>query len=318
MEAETAELLFKKIMILNEHVWEQRAPKPKVEKWLQNFSGRFSSPEVEQAHALFWLSQFMYFGARELRVLIRALYRDLYLRPVIREVRGRLGKGASDSDLALAVADAIDKTKFFGVGNPSESGTHLLYYFRQENSLQKHHFMDAVQIFSRGADGSRRIKKPEVERYVFLDDICGSGDTAVDYSEQVLTDLKALSPGVIVSYYCLFATKDGMRRVRDESLFGSQCGAVYELDETYKCLSEKSRYFGGDLHPGIDRKIACDLVKLYGDLLDPAYATGWKDSQMLMGFHHNTPDNTLGMVWFDSDWGGSLPWAPMFKRYPKV
>lgn len=319
MDESARESLLKKIMVLNEHVWEQRASLPRVESWLRNFDGKTESVEVEQLHALYWLAQFMYFGTREIRVLVRALYRDLFLRPVILETRKKLGVNVSDVDLARGVSDELDKTRFFGVGNPSESGAHILYYFRQENMLQKQHFMDAVQIFSRGASGERKLRKPEVERYVFLDDICGSGDTAVDYSGVVLDDLLALNPSASVSYYCIFATSGGMKRVREESRFGNSCGAVYELDDSYRCLSPKSRYFSGTLMEGIDPNVACRMARHYGNLLHPDYAAGWRDSQMLMGFHHNIPDNTLAMMWWDGAWNKAGPaWTPMFKRYPKV
>jgi hypothetical protein len=315
---DTHEKLMKKIMILNDRVWEKRIPRTKVEKWLENFTGKFADVDKERLHALYWLSQFMYFGSREIRVLLKSLYRDLYLRPMIQDIRATSPKGITDADLKTAVEDELAHTRFFGVGNPSESGVHLLYYFRQENVLGKSAFMDAVQIFTRTQTSSSKIlRKPDVRRYVFLDDICGSGDTAIDYSSEVLKDLLALNPEAKAAYYCLFATSDGLKNVQQKSLFGKNCGAVYELDKSYRCLSVESRYFNSDQYPLIDKVLACELVNEYGKLLNPKYATGWKDSQMLMGFHHNTPDNTIGMIWADSVWGCSIPWAPIFKRYPK-
>ena len=38
----------------------------------------------------------------------------------------------------------------------------------------------------------------------------------------------------------------------------------------------------------------------------PADALGFEDSQLLIGFHHNTPDNTLPIIWFDEP--GGVPW----------
>lgn len=318
MSADTEEQLFDKIMVLNEHLWESRVPKVRIERWLSNFDGRVAPQNIERIHALFWLSQFMYFGSREIRVLIRSMYRDLYLRPLIQDVRRTLSAGATLEDLKTAVSDELAKTRFFGLGNPSESGVHLLYYFRQENQLQKESFMDAVRIFGRDASNVRQLRKPELTRYVFLDDICGSGDTAIDYSKEVVAELQARAPHAIVSYYCLFATRDGMDRVRNESRFGSNCGAVYELESSYRCLTPGNRHFAGNVLPDIDEGTAFRVAREYGYLLDPRYAAGWKDSQMLLGFHHNTPDNTIGIMWFDSDWNGSsIPWMPLFKRYPK-
>lgn len=319
--SETYEKLIKRVMVLNERVWEGRVPMPKIKKWLDNFTGQVTDPETERLHALFWLSQFMYFGSREIRVLLRSVYRDLYLCPMIHEVRATLPSDASDEDIQRAIEQSIKETTFLGVGNPSESGVHLLYYFRQENRLDKKNFTDTVQIFrktnapSNGMD--RELRDPSIRRYVFLDDVCGSGETAVIYSREVLSDILRIDPSAKVYYLCIFASSDGLNFVRDESLFKENCAAVFELDRTYRCLSEFSRYFQPKEYPEIDPDIARRLVETYGNELDPRFASGFGDSQMLLGFHHNTPDNTLCIMWHDHTVHGGGTWTPIFKRYPK-
>jgi hypothetical protein len=320
---ETYEKLIERIMVLNDRVWEGRVPRAKIDQWLGNFTGRVADVDVERLHALFWLSQFMYFGSREIRVLLRSLYRDLYLCPMIQEVRSSLPPEADLATLRVAVKREVANTRFFGVGNPSESGVHLLYYFRQENRLDKSNFMDAVQIFARGTgeDGKERreLRKPDITRYVFLDDICGSGKTAIDYSGEILADLVSLNPDASVAYYSMFATVDGLKNVRNETLFGERCGAVYELDASYRCVSPASRYFTTMEYPEIDPGLACRIAKEYGEFIGfpSQHACGYSDSQMLMGFHHNTPDNTLPIIWADDTVHGGNKWFPAFRRYPK-
>ena len=41
---------------------------------------------------------------------------------------------------------------------------------------------------------------------------------------------------------------------------------------------------------------------------------GFKDCQLLLGFNHNTPDNTLPIFWYDEK---NYNWYPIFKRYKK-
>jgi len=315
---DTKEQLIKRIMILNERVWERRVPQPKIDAWLSNFTGRVADIEVERLHALFWLSQFLYYGSKEIRVLLRSMYRDLYFCPMVQSVRSKLPFGFTQQDFEAAVNQAFDCTTFFGVGNPSESGIHLLYYFRQENTLAKDKFMDAAQIFSRNKKGRLTLRKPGINRYVFLDDICGSGDTAINYSETTLAELRKLKPEVELAYYCLFASSRGLARIRRDTLFCNNTAAVHELDETYRAFSDNARYFTIK-YPDIDRDTAIAVAKEYGNLLDPNYSCGYKDSQLLLGFHHNTPDNTLAIIWEDQTMhGAKLPWVPAFKRYPKV
>jgi len=330
--------LKKRILILNEKVWEDRLSWGKVESWLNNFTGRVADVEVERLHALFWLSQFMYFGSQEIRVLLRSMYRDLFLCPLIQEVRDTLPENVEANVVSAAVRNELLYTRFFGVGNPSESGVHLLYYFRQVNGLGKRMFVDATQIFTRSTrqdlslldnflarlglavkgSNDRRLRRPSLKRYIFLDDVCGSGETAIDYSWEVLGDLMRLNPNAKASYYCLFAAGDGLQKVRNHSMFGESCAAVYELDASYRCLDPESRYLTSIPTP-IDPHIARLVAREYGKLLDPKFATGYQDSQMLLGFHHNTPDNTLNIIWHDSaDKAGRMHWNPAFKRYPKI
>lgn len=318
---ETYEKLIKRILVLNERVWENKVPEGRINEWLANFDGRVADPEVERLHALYWLAQFMYFGSREIRVLLHSLYRDLFFCPMIQELKLNLPVTVTESELSDAIRDELSHTRFLGVGNPSESGIHLLYYFRQENRLSKDSFIDSMKIFTRrdeNGNSIRAIRDPNIRRYIFLDDICGSGETARDYSEELLDELLHLNPNAKVAYYTLFAAEAGLKVVREETLFGKNCGAVYELDGSYKCLSDRSRYFNTEGYPEINKDIACQLARVYGDLLDPRYATGYEDSQMLMGFHHNTPDNTLGIIWHDHvTHGQGRSWMPIFKRYPK-
>lgn len=314
--------LLDRITVLNDRLWEGRINRPLVEEWLKNFDGRSGNDaDVERLHALYWLSQFLYYGSVEIRVLLKTLFRDIFLVPLIQEIRTSNG-GSRDPDILWPLlGEKIKSTKFLGIGNPSESGVHLLYYFRQENSLSKGNFLDSGQIVERVAlpDGSfeRQIADDKVEQYVFVDDVCGSGKTAVEYSQNVLADLRDLKSKAKFCYYSLFGTKTGIDSVRKHSLFGENCSAVIELDDSYRCLSDKSRYLKV-VPPGIDSGVLRTLALHYGQLICPGHAGGFEDSQMLFGFHHNTPDNTLPIIWGERANGAQVEWVPAFRRYPKI
>ncbi len=203
--------LMERILILNDYAWESRLDMGRIDRWLGNFDGRSGvDVDEERLHALYILSQFMYFGVREIRVLLRALYRDLYLVPAIQRVRQQNGGSADLHVIKHGLSEEARKTRFLGIGNPSESGVHLLYYFRQENSLSKTSFADAASMFHLGADGSISVQDPSVKRYIFVDDVCGSGQTAITYSENFLNRLKAANSDVIFEYYAIFGTAAGI------------------------------------------------------------------------------------------------------------
>jgi hypothetical protein len=313
--------LRKRILILNERAWDGRLDWPTVERWLQNFNGSSGvNAATERLHALYLLSQMMYFGGREIRVLLRALYTDLVLVPLVQLARERLN-GTRDEDAILQeVNSCLAKTRFLGVGNPSESGVHLLYFFRQENSLPKSLFLDAANIFSRKTvDGKVEtiLRDEQVERYIFLDDLCGSGETAEKYSEDLLPRILTIGGNVDLHYYSMFATSKGLLRVRQKSLFAERSGAVFELDESYCSLSESSRYLSV-LPQTIARQTLLNLNEHYGNMVCPGHAGGFDNGQLLLAFNHNTPDNTLPIVWRDQDNGSPVPWNSALKRYPKI
>ncbi len=300
------------------NLWEGRNKWPQVEGWLGNFSGEVAPVEVERLHALYILSQFIYFGSREMRELLRALFRDLVACPLLQEIRASLGGTSDLVRIEEQFQAELKATRFFGVGNPSESGTHLLYFFRQENGLPKSLFWETHKIFAReeGAGGliQQVLRDPAVKRYVFIDDLCGSGDQARDYSTDLVERILELNGEAQVCYYALFATKSGIDTVRQQTRF-TRCEAVFELDSSYRIFDESSRFLS-DLSDVFTPTLFRQMSQHYGLKLCPDYPLGWRDGELLIGFHHNTPDNTLPIIWFSEP--SKAAWTPIFRRYPKV
>lgn len=307
-----------KIHVLNSSLWESRNKWPRVEAWLANFSGQVAGVDEERLHALYILSQFVYFGSREMRELLRALYRDLVACPLLQAIRKSMGGARDLNRIEEEFEKELKATRFFGVGNPSESGTHLLYFFRQENGLRKSLFWETHKIFSRTqrADGtfSDTLRDDSIKRYVFIDDLCGSGSQARDYSKDLVENLLSLNPRAEVCYYALFATQKGLEFVRQHTRF-MRAEAVYELDSSYRIFEDNSRFLA-DLPAYLKKDLFRKMAEHYGELLYPRNALGFSDGQLLMGFHHNTPDNTLPIVWSSGE--GSTSWTPIFRRYPKI
>ena len=141
MTEELESELLSKIKVLDETTWEGRAKKPIIIKWLANFE------EKERIQALYMLSQFMYFGSLQMRNLLKAMFRDIFKYRKIKEIR-KANSNTLDLGLINKEFDkALKNTLFLGIGNPSESGQHLLYFFRQENNLSKKHFINSHEIF---------------------------------------------------------------------------------------------------------------------------------------------------------------------------
>lgn len=316
------------IEVLNSTLWEYRVFRPQVEEWLANFKTK-----EEQDYALFLLSKMMYFSSMSIRNLLRTLYRDLYKYPIVEHIRRNNGDIIDETFIELQFRDIRNKTRFFGVGNPSDSGVHLLYYFRQENKIPKSLFTNTDDVTQRHSDGSITLR-PEIqdaEQFVFIDDICGSGEQATTDTNvmRCVSAIRSIKPTAKISYLMLFGLSDGITRVKNSGLYDT-VEAVIELDESYKCFSDKSRYFKDC---PFDKIKAEDIATKYGKYLilewmkrcgkTPAqqalavdkYALGYGKCQLLMSMHHNTPDNTLPIVWLDEV---EDIWKPIFKRYNKI
>ena len=298
--------LLTKIKAFNDTIWENKAKESQIYAWLANFESPANGTEDERKlHALYLLSQFMYFGVRQIRELMRVLYRDLYKYPLVQQIRENNGDTTDVKMINRKFTDALERTRFLGVGNPSESGNHLLYYLRQENELH-------AECFTNGSD---ILKNRNVDRYVFVDDFCGSGHQARDYLTKIVGPIKAFDSTVKVFYFVLFATPEGMNLIRNNTQCDDvQC--IFELDDSFRCFSCASRYFPSSEQPTIIAQFAEEMCRRYGRLLKPAAPLGYDNCQLLIGFQHNTPDNTLPIFWSAGSTGN--PWKPIFKRYTKT
>ncbi len=305
--------LIAKIKILSDTVWDSRAKHVEVKRWLDNFSEDDDINPSERLHALYILSQFMYFSSREVRELIKSVYRDLYKYPIVEAIRKNNSDTTDIKIINSEYKEELKKTRFLGVGNPSESGSHLLYYFRQENSLSRKIFINAHEIFDL-ASGELKFSNPDIKRYVFIDDFCGAGTQAQRYCKDLVERIKNENPNVNVWYFVLFAQKDGLKFIGDNSKF-DRCDSVYKFDETYKCFGDKSRY-EPDSSTGLDWGFAKVMAERYGLRLEPDDPLGHDDCQLLIGLFHNTPNNTLPIIWYDNQEKAS--WEPIFRRYPKI
>ena len=316
--SDVRDALESKIRMLSKFVWEQRVNNRILEDWVLQFDEDSDIEKDEQLHALFLLSHFLYFGQDELRFLLKSLYRDLIVAPMLQAIRRQ---NANTLDLSLIQNEfrrKISNVRFLGVGNPAESGVHLLYYFRQENRLPKNLFINTHEIFNRHISGSNvgvTLRDPDIDRYIFIDDLCGSGDQAEDYSRHILDPLRTLSSTATASYFVLFGTSHGLESIRALNRFEA-VEAVFELDDTFKSLEAQSRIFQGEEGP-FKREDIRSTCKKYGQRLFPTWPLGYRDGQLLLGFNHNTPDNTLPIFWggVQSQTG---PWKPVFRRYGKV
>ncbi|MCY4640305.1 MAG: hypothetical protein OXC94_08195 [Chloroflexi bacterium] len=311
--------LFKKIKVLNELLWEYRADLPSVQQWLRNFSGSHTLQDAEQRHALYLLSRFLYYGSPEIRVLLRSMFQDLVRHPLTIKARTSVSDPNDFDRIHQAFETELASTRFIGLGNPAESSTHILYDFRLANSLPIEYFLVFHELFS-GALNAKDTEwaDPGVTRIIFIDDFCGTGTQATDVASKYLPVVRqaALRSQIVIEvwYLTMLGTTAGLARVRAAGRFDC-VSAVSELDDTYRAFGPDSQLFMNP-PPGIEATVAEEVSRHYGGTLVPDHPLGYENSQLLLGFSHNVPDNTLPIFWAGASPGH--PWSPIFPRISKL
>lgn len=306
------------IQTLRRHAWDEEIRWPQIVSWLDNFNGELYSKEEEQLYALYVLSRFMYFGRRLVREMLRSLYRDHFESPIKQKLR-RANGNTKDVDLIRRLyIEELRRTKFLGVGNPAESGAHLLYYFRQINRLPKDLFADLSSAFEPQGRSGMKVgyvaRNPKISRYIFFDDLVGSGTQVSDYLATCLPSIRSESPAVELQYLCLFGTSKGMDKVNEPGLFNGNSKCLFFLDSSYKAFESTSRYFSS-APDWFSKDKMREIAEHYGKKLWKDEPLGYKDGQLLLSFPHNTPDNSPPIFW---DEGFFVPWTPLFLRYNKI
>lgn len=305
------------IQALDTCVWHNGVDASTIEEWLREFGVDGETGSEGRKHALYLLSRFMYFGDAEVRALLRALYRDHYRYPIIASIRKNNGDTRDEELLQTEYGRVLGSTRFLGMGNPSESGTHLLYHYRQENDLTSRLFISPHEIFDL-TQKEPALADPAITRYVFIDDFCGSGIQGVRYSREVLQRIRAAAEqtGVTptVAYHVLIGTSKGLQRVQQNAQF-DELACVLELDESFRAFEPMSRYFRNP-PSGIDRETAMALARRFGEELSPGKGLGFDGGQLMLGFFHNTPNNTLPIFWHPGH--TERTWHPVFRRYYKI
>lgn len=269
--------------------WQKEISEDKIDEWLKNFDGSyFEDEENEKKLALWLLAHFSYYTMEDVRILCKKLY-DQYIHEKLCSYQG--------IDLSKDINDIISNTLFVGLGNDSESGNNILYYFRQENHLCKQNFeIDTNKTY---------------ENLVYVDDVTISGEQALEYIQS--RKIKANNTYVAV----MIATEDAIKNLK-ESRKKIKPIATMVLDQRDKAFSDAAYVFSEKRIKEI-RKTAQEFCELYGKKAVKgcgymaSYPLGFDDGQYMISFEYNTPDNTLPIFW-----GTGSGWIPLFKRYPKI
>ena len=245
------------------------------------------------------------------------MFQNLVRHTLTIEVRATLTQRDDFDALHEGVVDEVNRTRFLGLGTPSESGTRILYDFRQVNELPENIFVSLRDLCIGELNGSdAKWANQRVHRLIFVDDFCGTGNQAAEMSRKYVPMMREVAARsnvhLRVWYLTLLATTTGLVHLRQHGLF-DRVESVSELDKSYRVFGSDSQFY---INPpkGLIKVEGETIARHYGGLLCPGQALGYGDCQLLLGFHHNVPDNTLPII---SQELTNPPWHAIFRRIEK-
>jgi hypothetical protein len=303
------------IFTLDRRIWREHIVEPRIAEFESQFVGEYAEEHLEHILAIELLSRFTYFGEDEVKSLVRSLYRDHYRYPIIEAFREGNADTVDRSVIVEHFESALTETRFVPLGGSASSGELIAYYFRTKNNLPQSLFESPGTIL-----GHSKAALSGIRRIVVLDDICGSGGTATRFMNQELAPIveRFLEFGLdkpSMTYLALCGTSDGLDSARTTAY--ERAEAAVFVDRTYRVCDSDSRYFGAKRNrhgDSIDLTEGATVLRGYGTTLFPSHPLGFRDGQLLIGFAHNIPNNSLPIMWSTA---GSPSWTPPFERHGK-
>jgi len=200
-------------------------------------------------------------------------------------------------ELSNVFQDDLSNVRFFPLGkSTASSGGNFLYKYSKELKLSESNF--PYTPFN-DTDLS------DVTALVFFDDIIGSGNQAITFAEENLKDIP-----IKKYYFALLAFEKGYKKVSNSNYFENVVPHEVLSDE-YRAFSPNSQIF-----PDEDtRKRIKKLCTKYGKKLYD-YPLGYDNSQALIVLPHNTPNNTLPIIWAseNNEKKPGYIWYPVWER----
>lgn len=298
-ETEVAE-----IADINNYLWEGGLTTLAVSNWFDNFSGQSNDIKLERETALSLLKYFTYYGEKELDYLCKAAFSLLKRQAVIQNSQGLFTQEGERQ-----ASTFIDNCLFSYIGGAAESGAMLSYHFRQVNmnDIPTRRYVEPAAFLT-----DISVQQLSSSNLIFMDDFLGTGETVNRFWDTRIAQIRQRCADVKVYWLALIATSEAIEAISNHTNVPVICPQI--LDESCKAFSTNSTIFPDRTK----RETAETVCRHYGEqLVGPLYALGYKNSQVLVGFHHNIPDNTLPVIWADTEIG-TKRWQPLFKRKPKV
>ncbi|WP_210149569.1 phosphoribosyltransferase-like protein [Chryseobacterium scophthalmum] len=260
-----------------------------IVQWLENFE------EKDARHALDLLRIFEYIPFNEFMLRIDYLLKEIF-------------KKIPKNERAI----------IYPYGKVGKSGTLVTYplrnttaYKKRQAIARKEKYITKDEEYNLISHDFKMIKNPhDFKHVIFLDDFIGSGKTFIREYKNI--DLqKWIKDNSINSIFLLSSII--MDEGKNEILKIENKVQIYS-ETRYKLFSP----IFSPLHLFKNKNHIKRITEYYGNKIKvvrppkPYLPLGYDNSEALVAFFHGTPNNTLPLIWGDSDW------KPLFPRKSEV
>lgn len=289
-------ILFNKIMEQNKLAWENRLNPKDIFMWLRNYSN-----EDEIYYALILVEGLLFYTKKQIRYLWNLLLtnriKQYFFSTIIQNSRNK-------NINQLFIEYLQKRCIFVGYGSAGKSGQSMVYTFKQSHKIEGLVYMELHEFLT------TRIPS-KIKTIILLDDFLGTGNQALatwekEISKNSFKRISSTCPKLKFIYLVLVAYRTGREKFERASRIKVITGE--ELDERFKCFSPFSVIFKNDK----EREIAKNIMFNKGRFLFHKHPLGYGNLQLCVAFDHNTPNNSLPVIWKRIDDGS---WIPLFERY---
>jgi hypothetical protein len=263
-------------------------------KFKEKFRTEITEPEFKRA--IQWIAQFPFFEWKlyALKLLTNIIFlNEENVNQKLKELANPL------SILKNCVISDIE-----GVAKSSE---HLFYPLNKLTEISQKNFIHSENLT---ATDSRDI--------VFIDDLIGSGDQAANYVDKLKKEGKIGNQKLY--YFAIVGLKDGIKELKKSGIFEKVLTTVEiqnkAFDTGYIFTAEES---------GEAKEMAFELGKQLTKDMKNMEPLGYKNSEALVFFGHNNPNNSLPIFWASGKCKllekvgetMEIKWTPLFPRKVK-
>jgi len=191
-----------------------------------------------------------------------------------------------------------------------KSGSAVAKQYRSQNSIASQHCGDPQKVVS-------AIMSSGMEQAILVcvDDFVGTGRSAVDgLKANVIPVLERAYPNwterIMLVYAAVTGVETGFKAIEDAMGNDVVVAHHQELTQSDKAFSEDNNIF----ETADERLRARDIAHRIGSVLEKKHPLGHEDSQALVVFPDNVPNNTLPIFYKAGVSYNGQPWKALFPR----